>query len=62
MMIIKVTMKCNIRLETFSMESKRKATEDDDLFHFVAYVPYCGRLFELDGLHPAPIDHGMDRL
>jgi ubiquitin carboxyl-terminal hydrolase L5 len=37
---------------------KRKATEDDDVFHFVAYVPFQGRLYELDGLQYGPIDHG----
>lgn len=31
--------------------------EDDGLFHFVAYVPVGGRLYELDGLHPFPIVH-----
>ena len=30
-----------------------------DAFHFVSYVPINGRLFELDGLKPYPIDHGM---
>ncbi|CAH1784373.1 unnamed protein product [Owenia fusiformis] len=29
-----------------------------DAFHFVSYVPINGRLFELDGLKPYPIDHG----
>jgi hypothetical protein len=29
-----------------------------DAFHFVAYVPFAGRLYELDGLQPGPIDHG----
>ena len=29
-----------------------------DAFHFVSYVPIKGRLFELDGLKPYPIDHG----
>ena len=44
-------------LDSFAMES-RAAKEDDDVFHFVAYVPHNGRLYELDGLQPAPIDHG----
>jgi len=30
-----------------------------EAFHFVSYVPINGRLFELDGLKPYPIDHGM---
>jgi len=29
-----------------------------EAFHFVSYVPINGRLFELDGLKPNPIDHG----
>ncbi|XP_054716085.1 ubiquitin carboxyl-terminal hydrolase BAP1-like [Uloborus diversus] len=29
-----------------------------EAFHFVSYVPIGGRLFELDGLKPYPIDHG----
>lgn len=29
-----------------------------EAFHFVSYVPIDGRLFELDGLKPFPIDHG----
>ncbi len=30
----------------------------EDLFHFIAYTAVGGRLYELDGLQPAPIDHG----
>nr|CAI5818460.1 unnamed protein product [Callosobruchus analis] len=29
-----------------------------EAFHFVSFVPIGGRLFELDGLKPFPIDHG----
>ena len=29
-----------------------------ETFHYVSYVPINGRLFELDGLKPGPIDHG----
>lgn len=29
-----------------------------EAFHFVSYVPINGRLFELDGLKPFPMDHG----
>lgn len=44
------------RQECFSMESTRG--EKEDAFHFVAYIPYRGRVYELDGLQRGPIDHG----
>ena len=37
---------------------QRQAAGRADAFHFVCYVPVCGRLYELDGLKQAPIDHG----
>ncbi|KAK4191398.1 ubiquitin carboxyl-terminal hydrolase [Podospora australis] len=32
--------------------------EAEDAFHFIAYTTYGGKLYELDGLQPAPISHG----
>lgn len=31
--------------------------ENDGLFHFIAYKPVNGKLYEFDGLHPYPIVH-----
>ncbi|KIW94265.1 uncharacterized protein Z519_05581 [Cladophialophora bantiana CBS 173.52] len=30
----------------------------EDVFHFIAYTRYHGKLYELDGLQPYPISHG----
>lgn len=51
------------RKEAFLMDDsqKRIATEDDDVFHFIAYVPHgtdTRNVYELDGLQPGPILSG----
>ena len=32
--------------------------EDQDSYHFVAYLPINGRIYELDGLKDGPVDLG----
>lgn len=42
----------------FVDETQRTSGEPEDAFHFIAYTPINGTLYELDGLQPAPISHG----
>ncbi|KAI1654868.1 ubiquitinyl hydrolase [Daldinia decipiens] len=46
------------RSSPFVDETQRTGGETEDAFHFIAYTPVNGVLYELDGLQPAPIAHG----
>ncbi|KAL6862320.1 ubiquitin carboxyl-terminal hydrolase 2 [Trichoderma novae-zelandiae] len=46
------------RSSPFADETARHGEPSEDVFHFIAYTPIDGTLYELDGLQPAPISHG----
>lgn len=41
--------------EPFEYGSVRKAKDGDDVFHFIAYVPFKNQVYELDGVEKGPI-------
>lgn len=41
--------------EPFVMSQTTKAKDGDDVFHFIAYIPFKKQVYELDGIEKGPI-------
>lgn len=41
--------------EPFVFSQKRKATEEDEVFHYVSYIHFKNSIYEIDGLQEGPI-------
>jgi len=44
------------RPDTFEMPDDISNDEEGDAYHFVSYIPYKGKIYELDGLQEGPIE------
>ena len=46
------------RQSMFEFEGAKPKKDEEEVYHFISYVPIEGRLYELDGLKEGPIDLG----
>ncbi|CAM9112407.1 unnamed protein product [Discosporangium mesarthrocarpum] len=43
------------RQEPFLSDTRDDSAKEKEAFHFIAYLPHGGKVYELDGLKPGPI-------